>query len=58
LGSLSEPFALGAEMVTLTASIGVAIASDPRADAGELLRRADTAMYRAKENGKDRIEFF
>jgi diguanylate cyclase (GGDEF)-like protein/PAS domain S-box-containing protein len=58
LGSLSEPFVLGTEMVTLTASIGVAVASDPRADAGELLRRADTAMYRAKENGRDRIEFF
>jgi diguanylate cyclase (GGDEF)-like protein/PAS domain S-box-containing protein len=58
LRSVSEPFVLTGGTFTLTASIGVVVASDARANAGELLRHADTAMYRAKENGKDRIEFF
>jgi diguanylate cyclase (GGDEF)-like protein/PAS domain S-box-containing protein len=58
LRSIREPLVLAGESFRLTASIGVAVASDPWAEAGELLRHADIAMYRAKEKGKDRIEFF
>jgi diguanylate cyclase (GGDEF)-like protein/PAS domain S-box-containing protein len=39
-----------------TASIGVA--SSPPSEAGNVLRNADAAMYRAKDLGRDRIEFF
>jgi diguanylate cyclase (GGDEF)-like protein/PAS domain S-box-containing protein len=57
LRSISGPFMLAGETFSLTASIGVVVASDPRADTGELLRHADSAMYRAKEKGRNRIEF-
>ena len=46
------------ERFRLTASIGVVVNTDPEANAGDLLRDADVAMYRAKEKGRDRIELF
>ena len=58
LRSLSKPFVHGGENFRLTASIGVVVTSDPHANAGDLLRDADVAMYRAKEKGRDRIELF
>jgi diguanylate cyclase (GGDEF)-like protein len=58
LAALSEPFVLGKEQVavTVTASIGIAVGE--RRTAGELLRDADIAMYRAKWDGKDRYVLF
>jgi diguanylate cyclase len=47
----------GAE-VTVSASIGVAIYPHAGTDAGTLLRNADTAMYHAKLNGKNRSVVF
>ena len=45
-------------MFSPTASIGVAVTSDPDADAVDLLRQADVAMYRAKDSGRARIETY
>ena len=59
LEALTEPFnLLGKDeaRVTVTASIGVAMGE--RASAGEFLRDADTAMYRAKWGGKNRYVVF
>ncbi|MFF2571928.1 EAL domain-containing protein [Streptomyces sp. NPDC058084] len=55
---LSQPYRLdsGTE-VRVAASIGVAFA-EPGLVAGELLRNADLAMYRAKAGGKDRVELY
>jgi diguanylate cyclase (GGDEF)-like protein/PAS domain S-box-containing protein len=53
---LVPPFDLGGQAVTLTASVGVVHASDALADGGELLRRADLAMYQAKGQGGGRVE--
>lgn len=39
-----------------TVSIGIASQLDPNEDLDGLLLRADRALYRAKENGRDRIE--
>ena len=58
LRSLSKPFVHKGERFRLTASIGVVVNTDPDANAGDLLRDADVAMYRAKEKGRDRIELF
>jgi diguanylate cyclase (GGDEF)-like protein/PAS domain S-box-containing protein len=58
LRSLSKPFVHRGERFRLTASIGVVVNTDPDANAGDLLRDADIAMYRAKEKGRDRIELF
>ena len=57
LRCLEEPVELGAHEFTVTASGGLAIA-EPGLDPEELLRRADAAMFRAKERGRRRIEVF
>jgi diguanylate cyclase (GGDEF)-like protein len=58
LDALKEPVKLGEDEtpVTVTASIG--IATGDRASAGELLRDADIAMYRAKWGGRNRYVVF
>ncbi len=47
----------GLDGTTVTASIGIALV-DGDVDAAEAIRRADTAMYRAKQSGRDRYSFF
>jgi diguanylate cyclase (GGDEF)-like protein len=51
---LSDPFPLGPGVVRISTSVGIALATTRGADTGDLLRRADRAMYRAKSNGKAR----
>ncbi len=55
-GLFEEPFEVGGRLVFVTASIGVALAGSPAPDPDGLLSEADSAMYRAKENGKARHE--
>ncbi|MEU9995231.1 EAL domain-containing protein [Streptomyces sp. NPDC050848] len=56
--TLSQPYTVeGGNEVRVAASIGVAFA-EPGISAGELLRNADLAMYRAKAAGKDRVEMY
>ncbi|MET9435940.1 EAL domain-containing protein [Streptomyces sp. NPDC006551] len=56
--TLSQPYRLeGGDDVRVAASIGVAFA-EPGISAGDLLRNADLAMYRAKAGGKDRVELY
>ncbi|MDK3255045.1 sensor domain-containing diguanylate cyclase [Blastococcus capsensis] len=52
LAALREPVELAGRPVTVTASIGGALA-EPGCTAERLLHRADTAMYAAKRAGKD-----
>ncbi|HEX2903165.1 MAG TPA: EAL domain-containing protein [Jatrophihabitans sp.] len=56
--ALDEAILTAAGPVRVTASIGIADGQIPMNDPTELLRRADTAMYRAKRLGKDRREFY
>lgn len=56
-GTLSQPYDIDGNDVRVAASIGVAFA-DPGLGAGELLRNADLAMYRAKAAGKGRVELY
>jgi diguanylate cyclase (GGDEF)-like protein len=58
LEGIAEPLQLQHHEISVTASIGIALY--PRDDvAGErLLKSADTAMYRAKELGRNRYAFF
>ena len=51
------PFAVFDDEVFVTASVGLALAT-PEATPGSLVRDADTAMYRAKEQGSGRLEVF
>jgi len=59
--ALRAPFFVDDEEVLLTASIGIAFADGDQAqgtDADALLRDADVALSRAKEDGRDRYELF
>ncbi|TFW25814.1 EAL domain-containing protein [Duganella callida] len=56
--ALRRPFDLKGHEVTVTASIGIAVFPDDSADADTLIQYADTAMYRAKEAGRDAFRFF
>ncbi len=58
LDSLSEPFLLVGHEAFVSASIGITIFPDDAADAQDLLKNADAAMYRAKEQGKANYQFF
>ncbi len=53
-----EPFRVDDHELTLSASLGIAIATDGSITGEELVRHADIAMYRAKENGKSRFEIY
>jgi diguanylate cyclase (GGDEF)-like protein/PAS domain S-box-containing protein len=56
--ALSAPFELGEQEVFISASIGIAIFPLDGNDVGSLLRNADTAMYVAKESGRNNYKFF
>ncbi|KGQ22973.2 diguanylate cyclase [Thermus filiformis] len=51
------PLQLGGRTFRLTASLGIAL-GEAGLSPGELLKRADLALYRAKAEGKDRVAFF
>ncbi|MEE1757047.1 putative bifunctional diguanylate cyclase/phosphodiesterase [Streptomyces sp. SP18CS02] len=55
--TLSQPYRVEGKEVRVAASIGVAFA-EPGINAGDLLRNADLAMYRAKAGGKNRVELY
>ncbi len=55
---LAQPFDLQGHKVIITASIGVAISDSDYETGEDLLRDADTAMYRAKATGKARYAVF
>jgi len=55
LESLRTPLEIAGRRHVVSASIGIA---DGHADGSELIRRADLAMYRAKELGRGRYEVF
>jgi diguanylate cyclase (GGDEF)-like protein/PAS domain S-box-containing protein len=55
---LSEPYWLGAQRVTSTASIGLVKGCTSYSQADQMLRDADTAMYEAKAAGKGRYVVF
>jgi diguanylate cyclase (GGDEF)-like protein/PAS domain S-box-containing protein len=58
LESLVAPFTLEGQEVHAAASIGIALCPDDAEDGEELMRRADLAMYRAKESGRSNFAFF
>ncbi|MGZ5380181.1 MAG: EAL domain-containing protein [Mycobacterium sp.] len=55
---LASPFELNGHEVTLTVSIGIAVHPEDAPDSDTLLKYADTAMYRAKQAGRDTSRFF
>ena len=53
--ALQEPFRIGGRTIEVGASIGTALLTSDIPDGYELLRRADMALYEAKESGRGRI---
>jgi diguanylate cyclase (GGDEF)-like protein/PAS domain S-box-containing protein len=53
-----EPYAIANHLLHLTASIGVSVFPEDGADPESLIQCADTAMYHAKEKGRNRSQFF
>jgi len=56
--ALLKPFHLDSHDVTVTASIGITMHPDDATDTETLLKYADTAMYQAKQSGRDTFQFF
>jgi diguanylate cyclase (GGDEF)-like protein/PAS domain S-box-containing protein len=56
--AMRQPFDLKGHEVTVTASIGISVYPDDGNDPDTLIQYADTAMYRAKEAGRDAFRFF
>ncbi|MEI8151920.1 MAG: EAL domain-containing protein [Hyphomicrobiales bacterium] len=58
LAVINEPFDLEGHLVTVGASVGVALAPHDGDDPDRLLKNADMALYRAKAEGKGGFRFF
>jgi diguanylate cyclase (GGDEF)-like protein/PAS domain S-box-containing protein len=55
---LALPFDVDSQEIVVTASIGIAFSNNTSAEAQDVLRDAEIAMYRAKQTGKARCEVF
>ena len=58
LKAFRQPFTVGQHELRTTASIGVSLFPRDGATAEELIKHADTAMYSAKDGGRDQYRFF
>jgi len=58
LSSIVRPFRLAARDIFITTSIGIALYPQDADDADSLIKHADTAMSRAKQQGKNLYQFY
>jgi diguanylate cyclase (GGDEF)-like protein/PAS domain S-box-containing protein len=58
LGRIGEPFRVNGHELHVTTSAGIALFPQDGEDAGTLLKNADGAMYRAKEQGRNAYQLF
>jgi len=58
LPTIAAPLRYGQSDLEVTCSIGVALYPDDGSDPATLLKHADSAMYRAKEQGRNNFQFF
>jgi predicted signal transduction protein with EAL and GGDEF domain len=57
LAAIDQPMLIGGRELAVTASIGVCLYPQDGEDEQSLMKNADTAMYRAKEAGKNNFKF-
>jgi diguanylate cyclase (GGDEF)-like protein len=58
LHSLTAPHLIGAHELHIDGSIGISVYPMDGEDAETLIKNADTAMYHAKENGRNNFQYF
>lgn len=58
LAALCQPYLLAGHELTVSGSAGIVLCPDDGQTVSELLRKADAAMYRAKEEGRNTFRFF
>ena len=58
LNAMRQPIAISGHQLVVTTSIGIALLPDDGVDANMLLKNADLAMYRAKEQGRNNFQFY
>jgi diguanylate cyclase (GGDEF)-like protein len=58
LRSVSAPYEIDGHQLNIGASIGIALAPHDGTDAGQLMKNADLALYRAKSDGRNDYRFF
>ena len=56
--SVQKPFKIDGQELTISVSVGIAIYPEDGADFESLLKKADMAMYRAKDAGRNTYRFF
>lgn len=56
--AMRQPFQIGPHLLDLSTSIGIAVFPHDGDDAESLVQKADTALYQAKESGRDTFRFF
>jgi diguanylate cyclase (GGDEF)-like protein len=55
---IREPHHIDGNELHVSCSIGIAVYPDDGSDIDELMRHADVAMYEAKANGRDTVQYF
>lgn len=58
LSTLSSTVVLGGREFFITASVGISVYPDDGSDSSTLLRTANIALQRAKESGRNKIQFY
>ena len=58
LEAMRQPFLVAGRELRVTVSLGLAVGPQDGDDVQTLVKSADTAMYRAKDAGRDRLQLF
>lgn len=58
LTTVAQPFVINGWDYTVSCSIGVSLYPDDGRDAGDLLKHADAAMFKAKHGGRNNVQFY
>jgi len=58
LAQVAQPFSLNGHQYHITASVGIVLFPEDDEDADDILKHADTALYRAKEDGRNTVRFY